>query len=151
MDCSFGKRSKAFRDGLKFLIDPDDYEKIKDESFCLNSCGYVRSGKHKYLHRIIMNVPDSMQVDHINGNKLDNRKCNLRICTNQENCMNVGKKKNNSSGFKGVCFNKQHQKFQANISIDSKLKHLGLFEKAEDAYKVYCEAAIKHHGAFARF
>ena len=148
MECSFSKRTKAFRDGLKFLIDPEDFDKIKDQSFRLHKRGYVFSGKHKLLHRILMNAPDDKQVDHINGDKLDNRKCNLRICTHQENNMNVGKRKDNSSGFKGVCFHKQHQKFQAQIYIDGKKKYLGLFEKAEDAFKVYCQAGKKLHGDF---
>ena len=147
MDCLFGKKSKAFRDGFKFLIDPEDFDKIKNESFHLCH-GYVCSGKDKLLHRILMNAPDDMEVDHINGDKLDNRKSNLRLCTNQQNNMNVGKKKNNTSGFKGVCFHKKRQKFQAQISIDGKKKHLGYFEKAKDAYKVYCKACVKHHGEF---
>ena len=151
MECSFSKRTKAFRDGLKFLIDPEDFEKIKDESFCLTLKGYVYSGKHKLLHRILMNAPDGTDVDHIDGNPLNNRKCNLRICTHQQNLMNVAKKKNNTSGFKGVYFNKQLQKFRAQINIDGKRKHLGYFEKAEDAYKVYCEACAKHHGEFHHF
>ena len=149
MNCNFSKRSKAFRDGLKFIIDEEDYNKfVKDNSFCLSKYGYVRSGKHKYLHRLIMNAPDDKQVDHINGDKLDNQKSNLRICTHQENSMNVGKQKNNTSGFKGVTFDKHAQKFQAQIVIDGKKKYLGLFEKAEDAFKAYCQAGKKHHGDF---
>ena len=151
MDCSFGKRSKAFRDGLKFLIDPDDYEKIKDESFCLTLKGYVYSGKHKLLHRILMEAPDGMDVDHINGDKLDNQKSNLRICTHQENMMNQGKQKNNTSGFKGVSFDKQRQKFKAHINIYGKKKHLGYFEKAEDAHEAYKKGCVKYHGDFAHF
>ena len=152
MDYSFSKRSKAFKDGLKFLIDAEDFEKfVKDESFYLLNNGYVYSGKHKLLHRILMNAPDGMFVDHINGNKLDNRKTNLRICTQQENNMNRGKNKNNTSGFKGVTFHKQTQKLQALIRIDGKYKFLGLFEKAEDAYEAYKKAAVKLHGDFAHF
>jgi len=151
MNCKFSKRSKAFRDGLKFLIDAEDFEKIKNESFCLTLKGYVYSGKNKLLHRMIMNAPDGMDVDHINGDKLDNRKSNLRICTRQENLMNVAKKKNNTSGFKGVCFDKQSQKFKAQIRIDGKQKFLGLFEKAEDAHEAYKKAAVKLHGEFHHF
>ena len=152
MECEFGKRSKAFKDGLKFLIDEDDYEKfVKDESFCLLQSGYVSNGKHKYLHRLIMNPPDNMCVDHINGNKIDNRKSNLRICTNQQNQMNRGKKKNNKSGFKGVWFDKSKNKYRTQISVDGKKKHLGLFEKSEDAYKAYCEACVKYHQEYHHF
>jgi hypothetical protein len=149
MNCEFGKRSKAFKDNIKFIVDPDDYEKfVKNNSFHLDK-GYVTNGKKKYLHRLIMNAPDDMVVDHINGDKLDNRKENLRICTNQQNQMNRGKTKNNKTGFKGVCFNKRDNKYQANIKVDGKKKHLGLFEKSEDAYKAYCDACVRYHGEFS--
>lgn len=151
MECNFGKRSKAFRDGIKFIIDPEDFEKIKNKSFRLNKYGYVRSNEQQYLHRIIMNPPDDKVVDHINGNKLDNRKSNLRVCTNQENTMNRGKNKNNSSGYKGVYFNKQNQKFRAEIWIDRKKKFLGHFDNPEDGHEAYKKAAVKLHGEFAHF
>ena len=148
MEINFGKRSKAYKDGIKFIIDPEDFEKIKDKSFFLHTGGYVASSKKQYLHRILMNPPDDKMVDHINGNKLDNRKSNLRVCSNQENQMNTRKQKNNKSGFKGVYFDKQRNKFKAQIMIDGKNKNLGLFENPEDAYKKYCEFAKKFHGDF---
>jgi hypothetical protein len=149
MECDFGKRTKAFKDGIKFIIDPDDYDKfVKDESFRKLSTGHVRNSKNKYLHRLIMDAPDDMCVDHINGNPLDNRKENLRICTHQQNMMNQGKQKNNSTGFKGICFNKRDNKYQAQIMIDGKIKHLGLFDDKLDAYKAYCEACVKYHGEY---
>jgi len=151
-ECEFGKRTKAFKEGLKFLIDVDDYEKfVKGESFHLIKPGYVVNGKHKYLHRLITNAPDGMDVDHINGNKLDNRKSNLRICSRAQNQMNRGKTKNNKSGFKGVFFNKPTGKFMSKIMIDGKNVHLGSFEKAEDAYKAYCDACVKYHKEFHHF
>jgi hypothetical protein len=148
MECEFSKRTKAFKDGIKFIIYPDDYDKfVKDESFYLKD-GYVRNSKNKYLHRLIMDAPDDMCVDHINGDKLDNRKENLRICTNQQNQMNKAKYKNNKSGFKGVSFDKPTNKYKAQIMIDGKKKHLGRFDDKLDAYKAYCDACIKYHGEY---
>ena len=157
MECSFGNRTKAFRDGIKFLIDPADYEKfVKDYSFSLSN-GYVQYSSRtdglncKRLHRIIMNCPDDKMIDHINMNKLDNRRENLRICTHQQNQHNRTKQSNNTSGFKGVSFNKEKQKFEARIGIDGKSKFLGYFDTAEKASECYKQAALKHHGDFARF
>ena len=151
MECEFGKRSKAFKDGLKFLIDEDDYEKfVKDKSFHLSHCGYVCGRKCK-LHRLIMDAPNGMVVDHINGDPLDNRKCNLRICTQQQNSMNKVKSKSNTTGFKGVHFYKPTGKFVSRIKVDGKNLYLGCFEKAEDAYKAYCDACVKYHQEFHHF
>lgn len=158
MECSFGSRTKAYRDGIKFLIDPDDYDKfVKDYRFSLKTDGYVKysSSKdglcNKLLHRVIMGDPGGKDIDHINRNPLDNRRDNLRICSHQQNTFNRTKYSNNTSGFKGVSFHKEKQKFRANINIDGKRKHLGYFENAEDAHEEYKKAAIKHHGEFARF
>ena len=157
MECNFGNRTKAFRDGIKFLIDPDDYEKfVKDYRFCL-AHEYVQYSStkdglnNKRLHRIIMNCPDDKMVDHINMNKLDNRRENLRICSHQQNQYNTTKYSNNKSGFKGVSFNKKRQKFEAQIRIDGKQKIIGYFDTAEKAHEKYKEYALKHHGDFARF
>ena len=150
-ECEFGKRSKAYREGLKFIIDEEDYDKfVKGESFYSNK-GYARSGKDKFLHRLIMNAPDGMDVDHINGNPLDNRKCNLRICTHAQNSFNKGKYKNNTSGFKGVNWNNNNKKYQSRIMLNGKSISLGYFEKAEDAYKAYCGACVKYHQEFHHF
>jgi len=158
MQCDFGNRTKAFRDGIKFLIDPDDYQKlVKDYRFYLDYHGYVRYSsrsdglRNKLLSRVIMGEPNGKDVDHINRNPLDNRRENLRICTHQQNQYNRTKQSNNTSGFKGVSFNKEKQKFEARIGIDGKSKFLGYFDTAEKASECYKQAALKHHGDFARF
>lgn len=88
-------------------------------------------------------------IDHINGIRDDNRFCNLREATNSENQMNRGIPKNNTSGFKGVCWHKQNCKWVAQIKINGKLTHLGCFEKVEDAHQAYCKGAENHHNAFS--
>ena len=158
MECEFGSLTQAYRDNIKFLIDPEDYQKfVKGYSFSLHNLGYVqytstKDGLHnKRLHRMIMGEPDGREVDHKNTDKLDNRRENLRIATHKQNCKNKNKQSNNTSGFKGVSFKKQNQKFQATIHIDGKKKHLGLFVTAVAAHEEYKRAAIQHHGEFARF
>jgi hypothetical protein len=89
------------------------------------------------MHRVIMKTKMGMFTDHINGNKLDNRRVNLRICTNAQNMMNRGRQSNNSSGFRGVAWHKQRKKWRAFIKINGKQKSLGLYENINDAVKVY--------------
>ena len=158
MECEFGSRSAAYRKGLRFIINSDDYENfIKGYSFCLDTFGYVRYSSRKdglcgkRLSRVIMGEPDGKMIDHINVNPLDNRRGNLRTCTNQQNQCNKNKTKSNTSGFKGVYFKKQNQKFVARIGLNGKKKHLGYFATAEAAHEEYKKAAVKYHGEFARF
>lgn len=89
-------------------------------------------------------------VDHRNLNKLDNRRANLRVADIMTNAQNRPRASRNSSGYKGVSWHKGGEKWQAYINIDKKRVYLGLFDDVEDAYAVYCEAAIKFHGEFAR-
>lgn len=151
-EIQFGKRSKPYRDGLTFLVDDDIV--LEGYSFCLNNYGYVMFSSHKdglhskLLHRWIMGFPDGKMIDHINHDPLDNRRCNLRVCSNQENQFNTMKKKNNTTGYKGVYFDKVNNKYVAQISINKKNKNLGRFEKAEDAYDAYCKKGIELFGEF---
>ena len=90
-----------------------------------------------------------MHVDHINGNPLDNRKSNLRICTNAENQRNRGVNKNNTSGYKGVCWAKQNKKWKARIKHNGKLIHLGYYKDKEEAARAYDKKAKELHGEYA--
>lgn len=91
------------------------------------------------------------QVDHINGVEDDNRFLNLREATNTENQRNRKKKKDNTSGFKGVCFVKSKRLWMASIVVQRKSINLGYFRAPEDAHRAYCAAAKKYHGQFANF
>lgn len=107
-------------------------------------------GKTKSLHRDILQPNSTQLVDHINGNTLDNRKSNLRLCTKSENNFNVTtNRKNNTSGYKGVSWNKQQNKWKAYIQYNKKNIFLGYFLLASEAAKVYNKAAVKYHGNFA--
>lgn len=91
-----------------------------------------------------------MDIDHINGNTLDNRRCNLRICRHAQNSYNQILPKNNTSGYKGVTWYKRYNKWLAQTLVDGKRKNLGYFNNKLDAAKAYNEAAIKYFGKFAR-
>jgi len=106
--------------------------------------------KHITLHRFIVDCPEGMVVDHINLNTLDNRRSNLRICSPTENKRNCKKNKRNSSGFKGVSWNKPWGKWLAYISIDGKNKYLGAFDDKNKAYEAYCKASKKYHKEYGR-
>lgn len=110
-----------------------------------------RKGKTYTMHGFIMNVPKGKTVDHINGDKLDNRKENLRICSQSENLMNRGKQKNNSSGYKGVRYRKDVNRFIVEIGYGGKGHYLGCFKSAKEAYKVYIKACKEYHKQYATF
>lgn len=141
--------------GKTTLVDVEDFEYLNQYKWYCSFSGkkyYVKraiNNKYIYMHRQIMNPPVNMQIDHINGNSLDNRKNNLRICTNAQNTKNRKASKNNTSGYKRVHWDKHTNKWIAGITINRKTKYLGCFNVKEDAAKAYNEAAIKHYKEFA--
>lgn len=103
-----------------------------------------------YMHRFITkNINKKMHTDHINRNGLDNRKINLRICTNSQNSSNRGLQINNTTGFKGVYYAKNINKFRAIIVVNRIKKTLGSYIDPIDAARAYNNAAQKYHGEFA--
>ena len=134
-----------------FYFDKEDFDKIKDYCWCVDAYGYVVANTKKTIrfHRLIMDCPEDRVVDHINRVKHDNRKSNLRICTQAENSKNLSISKNNTSGITGVSWYKKNSKWIAQIRINRKLVHLGYFENLEDAAKARKEAEEKYFGEFA--
>ena len=143
--------------GQYAIVDDDDFDEINQYNWCFNQ-GYavrnvkVSKGKYnsQYMHRFVTNCSDDMDVDHINHDKLDNRKSNLRVCSTSENMRNqqirtVAK----TSVYKGVTFNKQAGKWMAQIVLDGKRKYLGYFTNETDAAIAYNNAAIEFFGEFA--
>jgi hypothetical protein len=135
------------------LIDKEDKHLIENRNWHVKTFGdnsYYLSytgGKETRLHRLILGVTDPRQhIDHINGNGLDNRRCNLRLCNNAQNSMNR-KKVLAKSGYKGVY--PVGNKWQASIWLNKKKKHLGLFGDKKKAAKAYDLAAEKYFGEFA--
>lgn len=136
------------------LVDSDDLERIRGFKWELSRKGYVISRKMKagvlkrmFLHRIINRTPRSMVTDHINGDKLDNRKLNLRSCSNGENVSNQKVRADNTLGFKGIRKNKR--KWSAQIGKDGRHIAIGTFNTKLEAATAYDKAALRLHGAFA--
>lgn len=132
------------------LVDKEDVERIKPYKWA--SKNYPRAivnGKDISLHRFLVNADNKDVVDHINGNILDCRKANLRICQKYQNNINKSMQSNNTSGITGVSFDKCGNRWRANISVNSKNIRLGSFANKEDAIKARREAEIKYFGEFA--
>lgn len=138
---------------VPFYIDKCDYEKIKNICWFQQEdksiCGHLNN-EYIYLHRFILDVSDSkIQVDHINHIREDNRRSNIRICTNSLNGMNKGIIKTNTSGYTGVQWEKDRNKWSAFISIDCVSKRIGSFIDIDDAIKARKEAEEKYYREFS--
>jgi len=133
-----------------FLIDTEDIHILGDALWHLSANGYVTvGGGRTCLHRAIIKPTKGNSVNHVNGDKTDNRKCNLRTCKAKE-CSRTRKiNKSNTSGFKGVSWDNSSQKWRAMIGVDYKIIRLGRYDDKLEAAKAYNEAAIKYFGEFA--
>jgi len=111
----------------------------------------VKGGQGRVaMHRYVLGVSGSgVVVDHINHDTLDNRRSNLRVATPAQNGQNCRISVANKSGYKGVCWDSTNQKYLAVIRHNGKHIHLGRRATAEEAYKLYREAATRLHGEFA--
>lgn len=138
--------------GEKILIDIEDFEKVKKYSWCISKTGYPVAninGKVIKLHRYLLNVKNSkIIIDHKNRNPLDNRKSNLRICTQLENARNTTVSKNNNTGYLGISLTAQG-KYRARITVNRKEIRLGNYEKIEDAINARKKAEKIYFGEFA--
>ena len=160
------------------LVDDDDYELVSQYTWTVvkKSSGklYARTkiphpsgemierkdkkGKYRrkraalMMHTLIMKTPEGYYIDHINPKRtLDNRKSNLRVCTHQQNCFNRSLSTLNKSGFKGVCYDKNHKskKWRAYITHNAKNMSLGSYKTKEEAARAYDEKAKELFGEFA--
>lgn len=131
------------------IVDLEYVDTVKQYKWCLNRNGYPFNNQVGFLHRFLMNPSDDMVVDHINHNRLDNRISNLRICTQQENCMNSGQRYGTSSGVTGVSWYAQRNKWEAYINISGKRVKLGYFKTKEEAIEARRQAEIEYYGEFA--
>jgi hypothetical protein len=143
---------------IETFIDTADLDRLKEfnrtwhaskatkmNSFYINTNLKV-SGKHKIisLHRFLTNAPDGYVVDHIDGNPLNNRRSNLRVCRQAENVQNTHRiRSDNTSGFKGVSWSKEKRKWHAYVKVNGKRKHIGYFNDLEVASKAVAMARSK--------
>jgi hypothetical protein len=143
------------------LIDDEDYERVNQFKWCV-----YKNGKNLYaqrailiegvksaqsLHRFIMNAQSAdPQIDHKDGNGLNNQKLNLRFCTHGENMANSKPRIEKSSIYKGVLYHSRDKKYAVSIQHNKKRINLGYFDNEIDAAKVYDKKALELFGEFAR-
>ncbi len=132
------------------LIDKEDYELVSQYHWTYDG-RYARRNFYKnnkptkvYLHRFILGSKSTLDIDHINRDKLDNRRSNLRLCSRTENSRNKNKSKNNTSGISGVYWHKAAKKWAARIRAPGKSVHLGVFDDINLAKKVRQDAERKY-------
>lgn len=148
--------------GMVALVDDEDYIFLAQWKWAYKDKGHrntgyavrgksMPNGRYKVfaMHRVIMDALITHEIDHINGNGLDNRKENLRIATKAQNQMHKQLQRNNTSGYKGVYYSEKKGKWRSAIGYNNKGYKLGWYKTKEAAAEAYNRAAVKHHGAFA--
>jgi hypothetical protein len=154
----------ALTRGFESLVDDEDYDKLNKYKWYCNKRGYaVRSDysgsktSNVKMHRFIMNTPFGMETDHINGDKLDNRRSNLRICTHSQNSKNRKINSNSSCGLKGVTryvaklpSGNLYKSWVAAICLNGKRIYIGSFKTPELAHEAYVKKSLELHGEFSR-
>jgi len=126
------------------------FNTVNDRGY-LTGLIFCRAHKsHRIAWAVFYGRWPSDQIDHINGNKQDNRILNLREATQSENKRNTATYKSNTSGYKGVSWSRSEGKWVSRIGFQGKQINLGYFDDPAEAHAAYCEAAKKYHGEFAR-
>lgn len=145
--------------GKRAIVDDEDFEWLNQYRWSAahtkerwSAVGPIRGedGKNKTIamHRLILNAPNGMFVDHINHDPLDNRRANIRLCTPAENTRNRRPQKN-GSGYKGVRYKKNQNLWEARIRLNGKRRSIGYYATAVRAAIAYDKAAREMHGEFA--
>uniref|UniRef100_A0A6H1ZTR2 Putative homing endonuclease n=1 Tax=viral metagenome TaxID=1070528 RepID=A0A6H1ZTR2_9ZZZZ len=143
------------------VVDDEDYKYLNQFKWYASKDGStyyavrgirLANGKRTLIrmHRVILNVPKGMETDHIDRCGLNNLRANLRMCTRQENAMNGSSHKNSSSRFKGVVWNKNNKKWQAQLGYKGEVIYLGCFLSERVAALIYNNKAIELFGGFAK-
>lgn len=146
--------------GKLALVDDEDFERISQYKWHIVNvyAGYREWAKDKEgkwftkkyhkMHRLILDAPEHLQVDHINGNALDNRKSNLRLVTNQQNCWNKTELPRNTSGFRGVSRHRANR-WRAYIAYGGKQVSLGTYKDKEEAITARKNGERKYYGEYS--
>ena len=148
-------KSIPLTQGKFALVDDDMYDYLNQWKWNFNGryvCRSVGKWNHRTkirMHHEVLNAPAGMEIDHIDGDALDNRRDKLRICTPLQNKYNRRKPVTNSSGYKGVTMKHLSKKWTAEIKVNQKKIYLGSFSDIQDAARAYDDAAKKYFGEFA--
>ena len=142
--------------GKVAIVDDDMYDYLMQWKWHYGTAYALRHiylGKRKqsnrFMHHEILQPPEGMYVDHIDRNKLNNTRDNLRTCTRTQNQANKCKRKDNTSGMKGVSWHKESRKWRATMTVDRKHVNVGYFRSKEDAYNAYIKKSKELYGEFA--
>ncbi len=146
--------------GKVTTVDASDYESLmkfkwyarRDGGKWYAARGQRMNGKSTtvYMHRTLMRPTAGMQVDHRDGDGLNNTRLNIRLATSSQNHCNQRLSRRNTSGYKGIWWHKRDRLWAATIRVARKRIHLGYFKEKDNAYKAYCEASKKYHGEYGR-
>jgi len=135
----------------KSYVDKKFYIKVMKYKWCIDSLGYVNNSKVGRMHKFLFSSPIGEEIDHKNRNKLDNRLLNLRIVSRGQNTINRGNISSNTSGFKGVSWNKRERKWKVYTTKNNKQISLGCFDDYMEAVNHYKKEIVKIHGKYAKF
>ncbi len=142
--------------GKVVLVDDEDFEKLNQYKWRLAKRGKTIYAQTRFpnsvqilMHRFLMNTPQGMETDHIDGDGLNNQRNNLRICTHRENSMNQ-RKRQGTSKYKGVYFRKDRKKWTTRIKVNGRTIHLGNFFEEDKAAMAYNAAAYIYYRNFAK-
>ncbi len=149
--------------GKYALVDDEDYDFLNQWKWCAHYQPTRNSGKYNavrsavvdgknitiLMHRLIMDAPAGVIIDHKDRNPLNNQRHNLRFANHSLNGANMGLKRNNKSGYRGVYWSEERKKYQAQIQVNQKMKNLGRYLSIKEAAMAYNRAAKEAFGEFA--
>jgi len=150
----FGKETfLVLKNDIVAIVSTSCLPLIQHYTWCREGTGYLMSRTYGHavkLHRLVIGAKKGEYVDHIDGDKINNTLSNLRICTKQQNEFNQKLRTDNTTGYRGVSYHRQSNKYRACINIGGKQIHLGLFESPHEAARAYNLKAVELYGEYAR-
>jgi hypothetical protein len=153
------RKNGSYYERRYVLVSSEDFERVSSYKWCLDSDGYAVGCMKKEgggwktfkMHRFIINAAPGELVDHKDGDRLNNTRSNLRICTHTENMRNRKKQPAKSSKYLGVCYQQKTGRWRVQFWVDKKQMSFGSYATEDEAGRVAMEKRKEYHGAFASF